>query len=70
MQYTLLKQSAVQNKISRAKSSFGKFGKISTSGKKPTIRYLAISIRILLNYTGIIGLDGTAKSDSLLRMGK
>ena len=37
-QYTLLKQSAVQNKISRAKSSFRKFGKISTSVKKPAIQ--------------------------------
>ena len=39
-QSTLLEQSAVQNKFSRAKSSLGKFGKISTSGKKPAIRYV------------------------------
>ena len=33
--FTLLKQSAVQNKISQAKSSLGKFEKISTLGKNP-----------------------------------
>ena len=36
----LLKQLAVQNKISQAKSSFAKFGKISTQGKNPLYSFL------------------------------
>ena len=47
-QYTLLKQSAVQNKISRAMSSFGK---ISASGKKPAIRYVTRSDKTSLIYS-------------------
>ena len=34
-QFTVYKQSAVQNKISQATCSFEKFGKISTSGRNP-----------------------------------